>query len=66
MPASTVLPDGTSTYSSSVFEGNYGSVKIEKGGAQTVTIDVTGEPNQIMILCENGACYMSSIKVYFK
>ena len=66
MPASTVLPEGKSNYSSSVFEGNYGSVKVEKSGAQTVTIDVAGEPKQIMLLCENGTCYMDSIKVYFK
>lgn len=63
IPSTTELPSGS--YSDSSFDTIYGKSEKTVTGEQELTIALTGDPKQFMIVAMGGAVYINSIDVFF-
>jgi len=66
MPSDTNVPTSSSSYTSTLFATNFGSVANAGSKAEEVTITVTGSQKQFLLLVNGGSAYINSIKVYLK
>lgn len=63
IPSTTELPTGS--YSDSSFGTIYGKSEMTVTGEQELTIALTGDPKQFMIVAMGGTVYINSIDVFF-
>lgn len=67
IPVGTTLPTAKDEkYTSTVWASEYGSVKTGTTKGASVTLTITGDTKQFMLVVEGGATYIKEIAVYLK